>query len=586
MSAAIYRLEGNAHFAKKDWPNALESYTRAIELENTPAASAPLFSNRSATLLHLGRLEEAWNDVRTCIDRKPEWSKGYARGAEVLCRKQDFELADVLYGMAIERAEDPATRARYQAALKVARQTGAEHEKASGTEQPMKMSSRWTRKLSIAISFGYVPRVGGGLQFLQYAYTRGEEGFTALDKALIKRTGTPPRQKLEGNAHTAPGQECILLDDRALVVPPSSDPSYPLRVKLVDLSKFDHYAFDVYKYLFPTPWSAKAIVADLDKSLPTQKWDMVRRRLSVLTRDSIVTSWLAARSKRHASAVHNLQFAYDVLVEGNKIWADVSIDDKGSSFRPTMLIMVEAALLQYQLEAYRDAQARGKPVKQAFTLEAIEKRAKHILAENPQSRWGRQATDVTRFAYFVLPTARAYLGLGSVASFRASEPLQGLGGGKVALADLDQAKIAARYFDMAAKLLPDDYHLKAAVLFMALEQHLRAGGKTIEQVFELAAQAETSFQDLSRWFEEYREGGEKYGPREFVELQIDSLQKWLETPAARPCNGVPAVQQKIKAIPTLNLHGMPPSFNPDAVLTRAFWHALPGEVGVADVVEH
>lgn len=40
----------------------------------------------------------------------------------------------------------------------------------------------------------------------------------------------------------------------------------------------------------------------------------------------------------------------------------------------------------------------------------------------------------------------------------------------------------------------------------------------------------------------------------------------------------------IKAIPTLNLQDTPASFNPNTVLNAEFWTALPGDVGLVDVL--
>lgn len=58
MSAAVLKAQGNAHFAKKEWESAIESYSQALEAEKDPVASAALLSNRSAAYVHLDRLEE------------------------------------------------------------------------------------------------------------------------------------------------------------------------------------------------------------------------------------------------------------------------------------------------------------------------------------------------------------------------------------------------------------------------------------------------------------------------------------------------------------------------------------------------
>lgn len=71
-------------------------------------------------------------------------------------------------------------------------------------------------------------------------------------------------------------------------------------------------------------------------------------------------------------------------------------------------------------------------------------------------------------------------------------------------------------------------------------------------------------------------------PRTFVETQVQSLRDWLA--AARPPTGVVPRDQAVKAVPTLNMPRTSSTFDPNTVLDANFWNALPGEVGVADVL--
>ena len=123
----------------------------------------------------------------------------------------------------------------------------------------------------------------------------------------------------------------------------------------------------------------------------------------------------------------------------------------------------------------------------------------------------------------VLPLAQAYAALGSVAARRARIPLEVIPSGKVAIADLDLAKRSARYYTLAATLLPDDHYRKPAHLWRALDQcvlserpqlyllsflmlvrylfvsllslsnrinrHIVAGGKTTRELLDLESQA-------------------------------------------------------------------------------------------------
>lgn len=146
-----------------------------------------------------------------------------------------------------------------------------------------------------------------------------------------------------------------------------------------------------------------------------------------------------------------------------------------------------------------------------------------------------------------MPVARAHAALGYASAQRAQAPLDPLEleVGTAATADLFHAKEAARSYDLAYKLFPGDYHGKPLIGFKALEQyvsvsasllspferllarspsfaapaaalnlllharssliihlrflrHLRAGGKTVKQVFQLAKETEIIRQDLVR----------------------------------------------------------------------------------------
>jgi len=71
-----------------------------------------------------------------------------------------------------------------------------------------------------------------------------------------------------------------------------------------------------------------------------------------------------------------------------------------------------------------------------------------------------------------LPNSRAYLALAYASAFRGSIPLDlnKIPSGQAVLADLAHAKKAARYYDLAYKLLPADYYAKPSIGYMALEQ--------------------------------------------------------------------------------------------------------------------
>lgn len=70
------KLKGNECLAKKDFAQAIEWYTRGIELEPT---NHVLYSNRSAAYLSSKNNEKALADGDKCIQLNPAWDKGYNR---------------------------------------------------------------------------------------------------------------------------------------------------------------------------------------------------------------------------------------------------------------------------------------------------------------------------------------------------------------------------------------------------------------------------------------------------------------------------------------------------------------------------
>jgi stress-induced-phosphoprotein 1 len=77
MSADQYKAEGNAAFSAKDFPKAVELFTKAIEASETP--NHVLYSNRSGAYSSLKNFEAALKDAEECIKINPSWAKGYGR---------------------------------------------------------------------------------------------------------------------------------------------------------------------------------------------------------------------------------------------------------------------------------------------------------------------------------------------------------------------------------------------------------------------------------------------------------------------------------------------------------------------------
>eukprot|EP00960_Hanusia_phi_P026775 746460-Hanusia_phi.AAC.1 len=96
---ASLRDQGNAAFKSGNFEEAVRLYSSAIEEDKE---NEVLYSNRSASLLALNRIDEARRDAEKCIELKPDWAKGHYRRSRVHEKMKEFQLAAVCMAKALE----------------------------------------------------------------------------------------------------------------------------------------------------------------------------------------------------------------------------------------------------------------------------------------------------------------------------------------------------------------------------------------------------------------------------------------------------------------------------------------------------
>jgi tetratricopeptide (TPR) repeat protein len=79
MSTEQFKTKGNDAFKAKNYKEAIEWYTKAIDLDPTSEASGAIYSNRSASWAGLNDFNKALSDAESCIRVRPNWLKGYFR---------------------------------------------------------------------------------------------------------------------------------------------------------------------------------------------------------------------------------------------------------------------------------------------------------------------------------------------------------------------------------------------------------------------------------------------------------------------------------------------------------------------------
>ncbi|CCF57580.1 hypothetical protein KAFR_0C05890 [Kazachstania africana CBS 2517] len=94
-TADEYKQEGNTAFVAKDYQKAIDAFTKAIEVSETP--NHVLYSNRSAAYTSSKQYEQALSDADECIKINPSWAKGYTRKGAALQGLHKYEEAEQCY---------------------------------------------------------------------------------------------------------------------------------------------------------------------------------------------------------------------------------------------------------------------------------------------------------------------------------------------------------------------------------------------------------------------------------------------------------------------------------------------------------
>ncbi|EAN77864.1 stress-inducible protein STI1-like, putative [Trypanosoma equiperdum] len=93
MSVADLKAKGNEAFTAKRYEEAIEWYTKAINVDPQSEGAAALYSNRAACWNALAKYKEALEDAEGCISVKPQWFKGYFRKGAALQAMGNYDEA-------------------------------------------------------------------------------------------------------------------------------------------------------------------------------------------------------------------------------------------------------------------------------------------------------------------------------------------------------------------------------------------------------------------------------------------------------------------------------------------------------------
>jgi len=97
--AAEAKAKGNSFFLNKQYPEAIEWYTKAIKAEPNDST---FYSNRSAAYMGVNKFKEALADAEMCIKIQPKWVKGFYRKGLALMSLGRYEEAAMAFRKGLE----------------------------------------------------------------------------------------------------------------------------------------------------------------------------------------------------------------------------------------------------------------------------------------------------------------------------------------------------------------------------------------------------------------------------------------------------------------------------------------------------
>lgn len=100
FSTIQYKAKGNAALQAKNYSEAIENYTKAINLEGS---NVIYYSNRSAAYLSAGDAQNALEDAKACLGLDPNFSKGYSRKGAALHALKLYNDSIAAYQAGLER---------------------------------------------------------------------------------------------------------------------------------------------------------------------------------------------------------------------------------------------------------------------------------------------------------------------------------------------------------------------------------------------------------------------------------------------------------------------------------------------------
>eukprot|EP01062_Namystynia_karyoxenos_P015719 TRINITY_DN15727_c0_g1_i1.p1 TRINITY_DN15727_c0_g1~~TRINITY_DN15727_c0_g1_i1.p1 ORF type:complete len:295 (+),score=115.96 TRINITY_DN15727_c0_g1_i1:94-885(+) len=115
--------KGNEFFKAQKFAQAVEWYTKAIDVAPQAEETGAIYSNRAASYVSLKKFDEAIRDADACIQLRPDWVKGYFRKAVAYDQMGNIDQAEVWYTKALSKEPENADISKKLQAMREAIQS-------------------------------------------------------------------------------------------------------------------------------------------------------------------------------------------------------------------------------------------------------------------------------------------------------------------------------------------------------------------------------------------------------------------------------------------------------------------------------
>ncbi|KAI0072379.1 TPR-like protein [Panus rudis PR-1116 ss-1] len=391
--------EGNALFAKKEYEDAHQKYSEAI---NHDKQNAILFANRAACSFAMGRYLDSAQDAREATRLDPSYPKAWARLANAQAALLNYVDCAASWETAIKAlptgnltAVQQKQKQEYTNALRTAKETirNLSNRVSQGVQVTQANDAPFIRAQSMLP--GLRAQGDSGLQSSAWVAFESAKDFVDGVKAMKEI-------RLQGNTLVGNPEALTLMSTGLL---------FDHRAFHVDTANWLFYfneqvKFEALRFGAIVDGTFESIVEAYRTKQVSDGWDITRPAMDRTIRILILRAFVEGRMKNNSQlAIELIRKALDILKWGNTgPWKDVSITEKGTIFQratihKAQVIFFELYEIAFSMSGNNDA---------VFPISKLYEEAKSLLADlDPSPPTAQEVGPGKYLAYYRYPAGHA-----------------------------------------------------------------------------------------------------------------------------------------------------------------------------------